>query len=31
MVDMTAHNKVTGSGATMDCLQHLGDDIIELS
>ena len=31
MVDMTTHNKVTGSGATMDCLRHLGDDIIELS
>ena len=31
MVDMTAHNKATGSGTTMDCLRHLGDDIIELS
>ena len=31
MVDMAAHNKVTGSGATMDCLRHLSDDIIELS
>ena len=31
MVDMATHNKVTGSGATMDCLRHLGDDIIELS
>ena len=31
MVDMAAHNKATGSGATMDCLRHLGDDIIELS
>ena len=31
MVDMAAYNKVTGSGATMDCLRRLGDDIIELS
>ena len=31
MVDMAAHSKVTGSGATMDCLRHLGDDIIDLS
>ena len=31
MVGMTAHNKVTGSSAMMDCLRHLGDDIIELS
>ena len=31
MVDMATHSKVTGSGATMDCLRHLGDDIIELS
>ena len=31
MVDMTAHSKVTGSGATMDHLRCLGDDIIELS
>ena len=31
MVDMTTHNKATGSGATMDCLRHLSDDIIELS
>ena len=31
MVDMVAYNKVTGSGATMDRLRHLGDDIIELS
>ena len=31
MVDMAAHNKATGSGATMDHLRHLGDDIIELS
>ena len=31
MVDMTAHNKATGSGATMDHLRHLSDDIIELS
>ena len=31
MVDMAAHSKATGSGATMDCLRHLGDDIIELS
>ena len=30
MVDMAAH-KVTGSGATMDRLKCLGDDIIELS
>ena len=31
MVDMAAHSKVTRSGATMDHLRHLGDDIIELS
>ena len=31
MVDMAAHNKMPGSGATMDCLRCLGDDIIELS
>ena len=31
MVDMAAHSKATGSGATMDRLRHLGDDIIELS
>ena len=31
MVDMTAHYKATGSGATMDHLRHLSDDIIELS
>ena len=31
MVDMATHSKVTGSGATMDRLRHLGDDIIELS
>ena len=31
MVDMATHNKVTGSGATMDRLRCLGDDIIELS
>ena len=31
MVDMATYNKATGSGATMDCLRHLGDDIIELS
>ena len=31
MVDMAAYNKATGSGATMDCLRHLGDNIIELS
>ena len=31
MVDMTAYNKVTGSGTTMDHLRHLGDNIIELS
>ena len=31
MVDMTTHNKATGSGATMDRLRCLGDDIIELS
>ena len=31
MVDMTAYNKATGSGTTMDHLRHLGDDIIELS
>ena len=31
MVDMVAHNKVTGSGATMDCLRYLSDDIIELT
>ena len=31
MVDMTTHNKATGSGATMDRLRRLGDDIIELS
>ena len=31
MVDMTAHYKVPGSGATMDYLRCLSDDIIELS
>ena len=31
MVDMAAYNKVTGSGATMDCLRCLGDNIIKLS
>ena len=31
MVDMAAYNKATGSGATMDCLRCLGDDIIKLS
>ena len=31
MVDMAAYNKVTGSGATMDHLRCLSDDIIELS
>ena len=31
MVDMAAHSKVTGSGTTMNCLRHLGDNIIELS
>ena len=31
MVDMAAHSKVTWSGATMDHLRHLGDDITELS
>ena len=31
MVDMATHSKATGSGATMDRLRHLGDDIIELS
>ena len=31
MVDMATYNKATGSGATMDHLRHLGDDIIELS
>ena len=31
MVDMASYNKATGSGATMDHLRHLGDDIIELS
>ena len=31
MVDMATYNKATGSGATMDCLRCLGDDIIELS
>ena len=31
MVDMAAHSKATGSGATMDRLRHLGDNIIELS
>ena len=31
MVDMATYNKMTGSGATMDRLRHLGDDIIELS
>ena len=31
MVDMAAHSKATGSGATMDRLRCLGDDIIELS
>ena len=31
MVNMATHNKATGSGATMDHLRHLGDNIIELS
>ena len=31
MVDIATYNKATGSGATMDCLRHLGDNIIELS
>ena len=31
MVYMTAHNKATGSGATMDHLRRLSDDIIEIS
>ena len=31
MVDMATHSKATGSGATMDHLRCLGDDIIELS
>ena len=31
MVDMATHSKATGSGATMDHLRHLGDNIIELS
>ena len=31
MVDMTTHSKATRSGATMDHLRCLGDDIIELS
>ena len=31
MVDLTAHNKATGSGTTMNHLRYLGDDIIELS
>ena len=31
MVDMAAHSKATRAGTTMDCLRHLGDDIIELS
>ena len=31
MVDMATHNKAAGSGATMDHLRHLSDDIIELS
>ena len=31
MVDMAAHSKATGSGATMDPLRHLREDIIELS
>ena len=31
MVDMATHSKVTGSGATMDHLRRIGDDIIELS
>ena len=31
MVDMATHNKATGSGATMDRLRCIGDDIIELS
>ena len=31
MVDMATYKKATGSGATMDHLRHLGDDIIELS
>ena len=31
MVDMVTHSKVTGSGATMDHLRCLGNDIIERS
>ena len=31
MVDMAAHNKAAGFGATMDHLRRLSDDIIELS
>ena len=31
MVDMAAYTKATGSGATMDCLRHLSEDIIEMS
>ena len=31
MVDMATHSKATGSGATMDHLRCLGDDITELS
>ena len=31
MVDMATQSKANGSGATMDHLRHLGDDIIELS
>ena len=31
MVDMATHSKATGSGANMDHLRHLWDNIIELS
>ena len=31
MVDMTTHNKATGSGMTMDWLRHLSDDLMKLS
>ena len=31
MVGMATHSKATGSGATMERLRHLSDDIIELS
>ena len=30
IVNMTAYNKVTGSGATMARLEKLGDDIIDM-